>query len=286
MTYYDILGIPFDATSEQIKKAYREQIRFFHPDIFDGSEDVARIKTQQLNEAYEVLKDFESRRSYDAYLKRNGLYNRYNEKNKKSSDQKPDQESEPEPEPEPKHETERDQEQNQESSVDPELVAEELRKREEKSNRLVRNIAVIIAILVAIFFINTNAKDREAKLEKQLEEAWDEGYQEGYDNGYEIGRDEGYHDGCADAVEVATYAFKLEYEGVFTDLDMGLYHKAECMLVPETAELVFEEEAIEIGLEPCHFCVKQSNYDLGYNQGYAAGWAARAAGEDNYNPTP
>lgn len=69
MTYYDILGVSHDATPEQIKQAYRLQVRFFHPDIFDGSPSVAEIKTKQLNEAYGVLGNPERRVQYDRVLK-------------------------------------------------------------------------------------------------------------------------------------------------------------------------------------------------------------------------
>ena len=68
MNYYDILGIPHNASQDEIKKAYREQIKFFHPDVFDGPPEVARIKSTQLNEAYETLKDPEKRRAYDFKL--------------------------------------------------------------------------------------------------------------------------------------------------------------------------------------------------------------------------
>ena len=68
MTYYDILGVPRSASDEDIKRAYRNQVRFFHPDLFDGSEEVAKIKTQQLNEAYEVLSDHAKRAAYDSTL--------------------------------------------------------------------------------------------------------------------------------------------------------------------------------------------------------------------------
>lgn len=69
MTYYDILGVPFDASPNQIKKAYREQIKFFHPDVFDGSIDVSIIKTQQLNEAYEILGDPIKKAQYDLTIR-------------------------------------------------------------------------------------------------------------------------------------------------------------------------------------------------------------------------
>lgn len=70
MTLYDILGVPKTATQEEIRSAYMAQIKFFHPDVFSGSEDVARIKTQQLNEAYATLKDAGKRALYDYALAR------------------------------------------------------------------------------------------------------------------------------------------------------------------------------------------------------------------------
>lgn len=68
MNYYDILGVPRYATFDQIKSAYRQQIKFFHPDVFDGIPEVADIKTRQLNEAYEVLSNPERRFEYDREL--------------------------------------------------------------------------------------------------------------------------------------------------------------------------------------------------------------------------
>lgn len=68
-SYYDILGVPRNATDEQIRTAYREQIRFFHPDVFQGSPEIAKEKSQELNEAYSVLSDHEKRAAYDEWLK-------------------------------------------------------------------------------------------------------------------------------------------------------------------------------------------------------------------------
>lgn len=67
-TYYDILGVSETASYEEIKKAYRAQIRFFHPDVFDGSPEVANAKTIELNEAYGVLSDAKKRMEYDFLL--------------------------------------------------------------------------------------------------------------------------------------------------------------------------------------------------------------------------
>ena len=70
MNYYDILGVPPTASQEEIRRAYRAQVKFFHPDVFRESEEVAKIKTQQLNEAYAILGDPVQRELYDSKLKR------------------------------------------------------------------------------------------------------------------------------------------------------------------------------------------------------------------------
>ncbi len=62
--YYQTLGIPRDASQEQIRKAYRRQARRYHPDV--SKEQGAAEKFKKINEAYEVLKDPEKRRKYDA----------------------------------------------------------------------------------------------------------------------------------------------------------------------------------------------------------------------------
>lgn len=64
-TYYDILDVSVTATNEEIKKAYLKKIKEYHPDIYEGDKDFAVQKTAELNEAYNVLKDENSRKEYD-----------------------------------------------------------------------------------------------------------------------------------------------------------------------------------------------------------------------------
>lgn len=66
MNYYDVLGVSTDASFDEIKVAYRNMIKAFHPDFYKGNKEFAQKKTIEVNEAYEVLKDVQKRQEYDA----------------------------------------------------------------------------------------------------------------------------------------------------------------------------------------------------------------------------
>lgn len=66
--YYSILGVPKNASTDDIKKAYRKLARQHHPDLNPNNAD-ANKKFQQINEANEVLSDPEKRKKYDKYGK-------------------------------------------------------------------------------------------------------------------------------------------------------------------------------------------------------------------------
>ena len=65
--YYQILGVPRNATNEQIKKAYRKLAMQYHPDRNPGKEEWANEKFKDINEAFSVLGDPEKRRQYDQF---------------------------------------------------------------------------------------------------------------------------------------------------------------------------------------------------------------------------
>jgi molecular chaperone DnaJ len=61
--YYDVLGVSPDAGADEIKRAYRQLARRYHPDISGDDRAVAFLEAAR---AYEVLADARRRQSYDA----------------------------------------------------------------------------------------------------------------------------------------------------------------------------------------------------------------------------
>ncbi len=68
--YYEILGVPRNASQEDIKTAFRQLARQYHPDVSQDPD--AEEKFKEVNEAYGVLSDLEKRSTYDR-LGRAGL---------------------------------------------------------------------------------------------------------------------------------------------------------------------------------------------------------------------
>lgn len=62
--YYEVLGVPRDATPEEIKRAFRARARDSHPDA-NPDDPTAEERFRRIAEAYEVLSDPERRRRYD-----------------------------------------------------------------------------------------------------------------------------------------------------------------------------------------------------------------------------
>jgi molecular chaperone DnaJ len=64
--YYQVLGVPRNASGKDIRKAYRRLARQHHPDVNPGDK-AAEARFKEINAAYEVLSDAEKRRKYDRY---------------------------------------------------------------------------------------------------------------------------------------------------------------------------------------------------------------------------
>src|SRR5689334_521595 len=61
--YYEVLGVPRDASEDDIRSAYRNLARQYHPDVNKDPDAEDRFK--EISEAYEVLRDPEKRQRYD-----------------------------------------------------------------------------------------------------------------------------------------------------------------------------------------------------------------------------
>jgi hypothetical protein len=64
VNYYEFLEVTQDATTEQIRRAFRKQARRHHPDVNPGNRK-AETQYKKINEAYEILNDMQKRQIYD-----------------------------------------------------------------------------------------------------------------------------------------------------------------------------------------------------------------------------
>ena len=64
--YYEALGVSKTATDAEIKKAFRQQAKKYHPDIHPGDKECEE-KFKEAQEAYAVLSDPDKRRQYDQF---------------------------------------------------------------------------------------------------------------------------------------------------------------------------------------------------------------------------
>lgn len=88
MNFYEILGVKQNATQEEIKLAYKKQMKKWHPDI--NKDPNAINMSSKINEAKEVLLDEIKRRDYDEYLtkKVDETYSRYTQNKRQNNTEK------------------------------------------------------------------------------------------------------------------------------------------------------------------------------------------------------
>ena len=85
--YYKILGVSETSSKDEIKKAFRSLAKKYHPDR-NGNDENAIKKFQEVNEAYEVLSNEDSKKSYDE--KKTNFKNAHKKKNENSKNNKTD----------------------------------------------------------------------------------------------------------------------------------------------------------------------------------------------------
>ena len=64
--YYEVLGVSKGASEDEIKKAYRQAAKKYHPDLNPGDKE-AEVHFKEVNEAYEVLSDPQKKARYDQF---------------------------------------------------------------------------------------------------------------------------------------------------------------------------------------------------------------------------
>ena len=82
INYYDLLGVNKNASVEEIKKAYRNQAKKWHPDL--NKDPKAPEMSKKINEAKEILLDENKRKDYDLYLNnyKSNIYDNLDKQNK------------------------------------------------------------------------------------------------------------------------------------------------------------------------------------------------------------
>ena len=71
--YYSILGVPRNASPKEIKAAYYDKAKLFHPDANKANKTSTSDKFRDISEAYEILSDTDKRRAYDSTTRQSSM---------------------------------------------------------------------------------------------------------------------------------------------------------------------------------------------------------------------
>uniref|UniRef100_A0A6G1SE37 DnaJ subfamily A member 3, mitochondrial n=1 Tax=Aceria tosichella TaxID=561515 RepID=A0A6G1SE37_9ACAR len=75
--YYSILGVARNASNKEIKAAYYDKAKLFHPDANKLNKMTTSDKFKDISEAYEILSDDDKRRAYDSTIRQSSSYDIY-----------------------------------------------------------------------------------------------------------------------------------------------------------------------------------------------------------------
>ena len=152
--FYQILGVDYKATKEEIKKAYKREALNYHPDrvahLGIELQKVANEKLQEINAAYEVLSDDTKRANYDL---------KFNQHSANSSEQE-QREREKERKEQERREQERKQREREEEERNNQVRREQAKKRQEqeRKQKQKKTVGWLLALLIIFVLIALNYK--------------------------------------------------------------------------------------------------------------------------------
>lgn len=142
MNYYEILKVSKTATDQEIKNSYKTLVKKYHPDLYVGDKGFAEQKIKEINEAYDILSNPETKAEYDEYLnpqlQPSVSYDKYNPSSAYQTDTKQYTDS-------PPHESKSLWTFNQ-------FISDKFNKLDKK--RQVQIFIIILVSVLALFLIN------------------------------------------------------------------------------------------------------------------------------------
>lgn len=75
MNHYEKLGISKSASQKEIKDAYKKLVKKYHPDVYPGDKSFAEKKIKEINLAYDILSNIDTKQAYDDEINPSPRYN-------------------------------------------------------------------------------------------------------------------------------------------------------------------------------------------------------------------